>query len=235
MFEDSTFESAGRIRTRSRGWMIATFALNASILLGLILIPLIYPEALPNRFISFLLPVPSVPTTPPPASKETPRAFHGRPEMEGTHLLLPPRIPTSIGHWDRGEETAASTLLSMDAGDGVPNASTSVFRSGTTVVHADVAKPVRLPSVLVAGLAIYKPAPRYPAIARAAGVQGTVVLQAIISKEGSIENLRIVSGPLMLQQAALDTVKTWRYRPYLLNHVPVEVETAVNVVFTMGR
>jgi protein TonB len=62
-----------------------------------------------------------------------------------------------------------------------------------------------------------------------------VVLQAMISKDGTIENLSVVSGPMMLRQAALDTVKTWRYQPYLLNNVPVEVETTVNVVFTMGR
>jgi periplasmic protein TonB len=57
----------------------------------------------------------------------------------------------------------------------------------------------------------------------------------MISKDGTIENLSVVSGPMMLRQAALDTVKTWRYQPYLLNNVPVEVETTVNVVFTMGR
>jgi protein TonB len=76
--------------------------------------------------------------------------------------------------------------------------------------------------------------PQYPAIAKAARIQGTVVLQATISKTGSIENLRVVSGPPMLQQAAMDAVRQWRYRPYLLNGDPVEVETTVNVVFNLG-
>ena len=62
-----------------------------------------------------------------------------------------------------------------------------------------------------------------------------MVLQATISKIGTIENLRAAGGPAMLQQAALDAVKTWRYRPYLLNGQPVEVETTVNVVFTLDR
>ena len=66
-------------------------------------------------------------------------------------------------------------------------------------------------------------------------IEGTVVLTATISKAGTIENLRVASGPAMLQQAALDAVKEWRYRPYLLNGEPVEVETTVNVVFTLGR
>ena len=82
--------------------------------------------------------------------------------------------------------------------------------------------------------AFRKRTPIYPPIAKAARVSGTVVLQATISKTGSIENLHVISGPAMLQQAAMDAVKTWRYRPYLLNNEPVEVETTVNVIFTLG-
>jgi protein TonB len=81
---------------------------------------------------------------------------------------------------------------------------------------------------------LQKTTPVYPPIAKAARQQGTVVLQATISKTGSIENLRVISGPAMLQQAALDAVKTWRYRPYLLDGEPTEVETTVNVVFSLG-
>ena len=65
-------------------------------------------------------------------------------------------------------------------------------------------------------------------------MQGTVVLQATISKSGTIENLRVISGPAMLQEAARDAVMTWRYKPYLLNNEPVEVDTTVNVIFTLG-
>ena len=84
-------------------------------------------------------------------------------------------------------------------------------------------------------MALQQKPPVYPAIARTAGIQGTVILQATISKAGTIENLRAVSGPPMLQQAAIDAVKTWVYRPYLLDGQPVEVETTVEVVFTLGR
>ena len=235
MFEDSTFESTGRIQTRCRGWMIATFFFNGAILLGLILIPLIYPEALQGHALSFLLTAPPRPPTPPPVQQEPRRAFQGRSEMVGTHLLLPSQLPTTIGHWDGPERDAAPTLLSFDSSNGMPDGATGVFRRRATVVHPDVAGPVRLSSVLVAGLALYKPAPPFPVIAREAGVQGTVMLQATISKNGTIENLRVVSGPALLQQAALEAVKSWRYRPYLLNNLPVEVETTVNVVFTLGR
>jgi protein TonB len=94
---------------------------------------------------------------------------------------------------------------------------------------------VRISSGVAASISIYKPIPVYPALARAARAEGTVVLEATISKSGSIENLRVVSGPAMLRQAALDAVSQWRYRPYLLNGEPVAVETTVNVVFNLQR
>jgi protein TonB len=81
---------------------------------------------------------------------------------------------------------------------------------------------------------LQKTIPNYPPIAKAARVSGTVILQATISKTGTITNLRVVSGPPMLQQSAMDAVRSWRYRPYLLNGDPVEVETTVNVVFSLG-
>jgi protein TonB len=67
-----------------------------------------------------------------------------------------------------------------------------------------------------------------------ARVQGTVVLQAVIGKDGTIRELRLISGHPMLAPAAIEAVKQWRYRPYLLNGEPVEVDTQVNVNFTLG-
>jgi protein TonB len=103
-----------------------------------------------------------------------------------------------------------------------------------TMVKAAPPKVVKISSGVMAGMLLLKTTPMYPPIARAARVQGTVVLQASISKTGAIENLHVVSGPAMLQQAALDAVRSWRYKPYLLNNEPVEVETQVNVIFTLG-
>jgi protein TonB len=104
-----------------------------------------------------------------------------------------------------------------------------------TVVRPVVQPTLRVSSGTVEGLLIQKTMPVYPAIARATGTSGTVTLGAIISRTGTIENLRVISGPMMLQQAALDAVRTWRYRPYLLNGQPVEVETTVSVTFTLQR
>jgi protein TonB len=102
-------------------------------------------------------------------------------------------------------------------------------------VHAAPSGPVRISSGVASSILIYKVLPIYPPIAKVAGVQGTVSLSATISKQGTIENLRVVSGPPMLQKAALDAVSAWRYRPFLLNGEPVAVETTVNVVFNLGR
>jgi periplasmic protein TonB len=85
------------------------------------------------------------------------------------------------------------------------------------------------------GYLLGKVTPQYPEIAREARVQGTVVLQATISKTGVIENLRVLSGPPLLRQAALDAVRSWRYKPYQLNGEPVDVETTVNVIFNLGN
>lgn len=76
--------------------------------------------------------------------------------------------------------------------------------------------------------------PVYPQIAKTAHVQGTVGLHAIISKDGSIQQLDYVSGPMLLMKAAMDAVKQWRYKPTLLNDEPIEVDTTIQVVFTLS-
>ena len=87
---------------------------------------------------------------------------------------------------------------------------------------------------LMAGHILSQQKPTYPDQARRAHVQGTVVLQAVIDKQGNITDLRVIGGPTLLQGSAMEAVKTWRYRPYVLNGEPVEVETQINVVYSMG-
>jgi protein TonB len=93
---------------------------------------------------------------------------------------------------------------------------------------------VRVSSGVAQGNLINHPSPQYPAIARQARISGQVVLAATISKNGSIENLHVISGHPMLTQAALDAVRQWRYKPYMLNGEPTEVETTVTVNFNLG-
>jgi protein TonB len=119
--------------------------------------------------------------------------------------------------------------------------------SGNGVWHGagsgfDVAAPPPPPSVarqprvsrIMEGNLIYRVQPDYPSLARLARIQGAVVLRAVISKQGTIENLQAISGPPMLMKAAVDAVQRWRYRPYLLNGEPVEVDTEITVNFVLG-
>jgi protein TonB len=238
MFEDSTFESNGRIRTRSRGWMLAAFVINGSILLALILIPLIYPEALPRQSLSLLLEAPRPPAaqqpTPPPRQTEK---FHGVPQMDGATLIAPRRIPITIAQITGPEAPAPMNGLPMRSDADGNAAAQEAFETQRHVSVAPAAPkgPVHLSSGVVSGLLLKKTTPIYPPIAVAARVEGTVVLAATISASGTIQNLHVVSGHPMLQQAALDAVSYWRYRPFLLNGQPVEVETTINVIFTLNH
>ena len=94
---------------------------------------------------------------------------------------------------------------------------------------------VRVSSGVAQGLLIHQVKPAYPSLAMQARIQGTVVLQAVIAKDGTVQDLRVVSGHPLLVPAALDAVKLWRYKPYLLNDQPVEVDTQINVNFTLAR
>jgi protein TonB len=237
MFEDSTFESAGRIKTRSRRWMFAALVLNGSILVVLVLFPLIYPDALPSHFIPPLLVAPAAPhSETPPTVHVRSSSPHDFPELMGRQLVMPTRVPNSIP--TPNAPAAGFDNIATDigiSGPGVGGGDPFGPRPPVTVVHPPAPASLRLPSRLVESTILYKTIPQYPAIAKAARQEGTVVLQAMISKSGTIEHLQVVSGPPMLQEAALDAVKTWRYRPYLLNDQPIEVETMVRVIFKLER
>lgn len=81
---------------------------------------------------------------------------------------------------------------------------------------------------------VHRVQPDYPVLARQARIQGAVVLKAVISRNGTIENLQVLSGHPMLVRAAVDAVRQWRYRPYLLNGEAVEVETQITVNFVLS-
>jgi protein TonB len=232
MFEDSTFESACRIHTRSREWMIAAFAFNASILTTFVLIPLIWPPALPHQMSAFLMQV-FVPPKPQPPQQPVQTA---RPviEVQNNPFQAPSRIPPTILYVAAPEPPV---IPNTDLESVIADSNNDLLREnvGRPIVRPAANTPLRISTLVEEGLLIEKKMPVYPVIAKVAGVSGTVTLTAIISKTGTIENLRVTGGPAMLQQAALDAVRTWRYRPYLLDGQPVEVETTVSVIFTLAR
>jgi len=102
------------------------------------------------------------------------------------------------------------------------------------VVRAAPKGPIKVSTGTMSGYWLAKPDPVYPPIAKAAHVQGAVILHATISKQGTIENVQVVTGPPMLVNSAVDAVKRWRSRPYILDGDPTEVETTITVNFTFG-
>jgi protein TonB len=156
-----------------------------------------------------------------------------RTEMPGGQIFAPRAIPPITYIPDSQETLPDVNVATMDNGDGPAVTDPFSGQNQHPVVREQVRGPVRISGMVVDGLLIRKTMPVYPPIAKATGMQGTVVLQATIARNGTIANLHVVSGSTMLQQAALDAVRNWLYRPYLLNGEPVEVETTVNVVFKL--
>jgi len=105
----------------------------------------------------------------------------------------------------------------------------------TAAAVEEGAKPQQVPAEKMAVNLLHKEMPVYPPDAKKKHVQGKVVLKATIAKDGTIEHLQVVSGPSKLQQSALDAVKQWTYKPYLLNGEPVEVETTINIIYALGK
>jgi TonB family protein len=127
-----------------------------------------------------------------------------------------------------GKPTRVSTKLSFDF------AFSENIKNENVPTNLTAAKRVRVSSGVSTGLLTHRVTPGYPPEARHAGIQGTVILHAVIDKEGKIANLQVISGPAELTQAAMGAVQQWRYKPYLLQGEPVEVDTEVQVNFTLG-
>jgi periplasmic protein TonB len=244
MFEDSLIESGGKLKT-SRGWTsIVSFVIQIGIIGVMILIPLIFTEALPRtQLMTFLVAPPPPPPPPPPAAAPVKIVKVIQTDIVNGQLRTPTKIPQKIQMIKEDEApppVMASTGVVGGVPGGVPGGSMggvigSVL-SSTPVAVPKIATPqrVRVSSGVQSGLLIRKVNPSYPPLARQARIQGVVLLQAEISKDGNIINLQLISGHPMLAPAAIEAVKQWRYKPYLLNGEPVEVETQIQVNFTLA-
>ena len=193
MFEDSTFESQGTITTSSRRWSLAAFAINGSVLAAMVIFPLIHPEAIPHRFIDIAI-------APPPAqhAPDQVQVRHVATSAQGARFLANLNLgaPTTISQFiDRSPIGASSPApggnLALDMpGTGIPGG--DIFRnSPAQPVQPKPKGPVAISQGVAAGMVLHKIMPVYPAIARAAHMEGTVTLRAVISRDGVIENLRV--------------------------------------------
>jgi protein TonB len=243
MFEDSLIESGGKLKTKRGRTSVVAFMIEFMIIGVMVLIPLIFTEALPKGQMMFLLVAPPPPPPPPPpAAAAVQHVKVIQTDIVNGELRTPTKIPKQIKMIQEDEAPPAMATTGVVGGvpGGIPGGSMggvigSVLSSTPTVApHIATPQRVRVSSGVSSGLLIRKVNPTYPPLARQARIQGTVVLQAQISKDGSIENLTLVSGHPMLAPAAIEAVKQWKYKPYLLNGEPVEVDTQVQVNFTLA-
>jgi periplasmic protein TonB len=235
MFEDSLVESVGRIRTRSRRYVLGSFLLEAALVAVIILVPYLYPAALPPQYLT----VPLIAPPRAPASQMTEQhvaASAARPHLESINLTAPATIPTQIAQVvDLAPPGLVAGGENSSAGAGVPNA---LFGDAPPPPIHEVhppkpSPPLRISAGVAEGRLLGPIRPVYPVIAVQMHLQGTVVVEATISTEGTIENPRVVSGSPILARAAVDAIRMARYRPYMLNGSPVEVETTISVVFSL--
>ena len=244
MFEDSLLESGGRLKTRRGRTTTLAFILEVGLVGILVLIPLVFTEALPKQqLMTFLVAPPPPPPPPPPAAAPVKVVKQIQTDIVNGQLRTPTKIPQKVQMIKEDEAPppvmAASGVVGGVPG-GVPGGQMGGVIGGiissTPVAVPKVATPqrVRVLAGVTNGLLVKRVQPPYPPLARQARIQGSVVLQAEISKTGDIQNLRLISGHPMLAPAAIEAVKQWKYKPYLLNGEPVEVETTVQVNFTLA-
>lgn len=242
MFADALLDSHHQSR---RGWATLTsFGIQAVAVTFLLIVPLFYTEVLPRISPTeiFTMPIGPAPTihaqsTPQPAGDTV-----SQNPVLGQAIQVPLEIPN---HIDRSGDSDSSNpplplgggglypgVHSGDRGDGVIGS----FGNGRIPVleQAPVKHPLHV-SVMMEGSLLHRVEPSYPVIAKSAGIQGTVILAAVIGTDGSVQKVQVVSGHPFLVQAAMNAVTQWHYRPYVLNGVPIEVDTQITVRFTLGR
>jgi periplasmic protein TonB len=236
-----TLDSSWTDRTR-RGWTTLTsFGLQALITAVLLLLPLLRPTGLPS-FHQLSTPVS---LGQPLAETSAVRAHAGSQPLPDRPAVFIFRQPSPIPGGTRAasndslpETTGLGPYVPGSPIGGDPRGLPGFFESGSRPVLPAapppvVARPLRL-SHMSEGDLIRKMQPTYPPLARSARIQGIVVLQAVISKQGTIENVTVLTGHPMLVPAAIAAVRQWRYRPYILNSEPVEVETQITVNFSLA-
>ena len=254
MFEQSFV--GGENATRKASSVFVSFLIQCGLVTVAVLIPMIYYEALPKtQLTSFLVaPPPPPPPPPPPAAtppppkvqKVIPRQF------DANKLMAPKQIPKEIAMIKEEEmPPPASAGVVGGVPGGVPGGAAGGVIGGIIGSVPTGAPPpppppkkeepkpqtpqrIRVGGNVQSAKLINQPKPAYPPLARQARIQGVVRFNAVIGKDGSIQNLTLVSGHPLLVPAATEAVRQWRYQPTLLNGEPVEVVTQIDVNFTLS-
>ena len=251
MFEQ-TFVNAGG-KTNKTWTVVVSFLAQIMVIVVFILVPMIYFDALPkSQLSSFLVAPPPPPPPPPPPAAAPPKVIKIIPrQFDAGRLTAPKQVPKEVA-MIKEEELPPPSSGGVIGGvpGGVPGGSAGGIIGGIigSVPTAappppppvKVEKPVTPQRIRVGGQVqaaklIRQPKPIYPPLAKQARISGHVLLNAIIGKDGTIQNLTVASGHPLLIPAALEAVKQWVYQPTLLNNDPVEVVTQIDVNFTLSN
>jgi len=245
MFDDLVISSAQPKRTNSVWTVALSTIIQVVIVIVMILIPLIYTEALPKQMLTTFLvaPAPPPPPPPPPAAvqrvvKPVARLIHNGQMMAPTvipkrvEMIKEEELPPDIGNV--GVVGGVPGGIAGGSAGGVLGGIIGGAGSGMPPPPKSAPSRIRVGGNVQAASLVRKVDPIYPPIAKTAHISGTVVLHAIIGKDGSVQNLEYVNGPPLLMKAAMDAIKQWRYKPTMLNGEPVEVDTTISVVFSLG-
>jgi protein TonB len=235
MFADTLLES-GPTRRTGRGWATtASFSLQALVLAALVVLPSLYPEVMAlHRAAPVSVPIYSEPL-PQVTPRETTQPSGGSSEfVHSTPVLTVHDSGVHYGPVQQQVDADPVPQTNLGIGNRSELPITALNGNRISIPKPPApSKPIRI-STMKAGDLVHQVQPVYPQIAKVTHTEGAVTLTAIISKSGEIESLRVVSGHPLLVTAARDAVSLWRYRPYILNGEPVEVETQITVNFKLN-
>ena len=238
MFEENLVASQPTSVSTTKRWtMVGSTALQVAIAATLIVIPMLHPERLTFHLQTPLVFTPPPPRPPVPITQAQP-AGSKTSTMPSAPVIIRSQIPLFI---NRPSDSNPLPATAISNGWAMGTSAIADVLSGTAGHQTPVSvqptksspKPLKVSEGVVAGRLMTAIQPIYPSIALAAHVSGSVVVEAIISKAGTIESLHVISGPVLLRSAALDAIRVARYRPFLLNGEPTEVQTTITVNFTM--
>jgi periplasmic protein TonB len=235
MFDQLVVSSAQASKT-NKPWAVAMSAIVQALIVGiLILIPLIYTEALPKGFMNTFLVAPAPPPPPPPPAAPVQHVVRPR-IVTPQRMVAPTVIPKTVQVIKDEAPDLGGVGVEGGVGGGVPGGVLGgiIGNSAPPPPPKPTQTRIRVGGNVQGAKLIHQVQPVYPQIAKTAHVSGTVLLHAIIAKDGTIQELQYVSGPPLLMRAAMDAVHEWRYQPTMLNGEPVEVDTTIQVVFTLG-
>ena len=246
MFDEMVISSPNPKKTNKWWTVLVSTVFQVAFLAVLILIPLIYTEALPKTVWATMVTAPPPPPPPPPPPVAT-QIVKVKPQvhlMDAGKLMAPKVIPKEVkiikeeAEPDMGAVGMAGGVPGGVAGGSMGGVLGGVIGGMGTAPPPPKPKqsgPLRVGGNVQAAKIINRVQPVYPPLARQTRISGTVRLHAIISKDGTIQQLEVVSGHPLLQQSALDAVRQWRYQPTLLNGEPVEVDTTIDVIFSLNQ